>query len=155
MWQWLVGIFGLWAAKKALDALSDPGQARRKTSSRSVAREHQQLVNNLRRLRKELRECSSNGRIALLGQPGSGKSSLLFRLTKGACDPKPVISQKTDATDWSRSGNVRLLTRWRQQIYVDTPGYDTRRHKASIYIEHFPFTDTDVVVLVLSGKLHA
>lgn len=39
-------------------------------------------------------------KILIIGQPGAGKSSLLQYVTNNECTPKPLIGQRTDATDW-------------------------------------------------------
>ena len=56
------------------------------------------LVRNFDSLRRKT-EVPHTDRIAIMGQPGSGKSSIINRLSKGRVLPKPTIGTHTDATD--------------------------------------------------------
>jgi predicted GTPase len=111
------------------------------------------LEQNLRKLR-DLLSARRGPKIALLGQPGAGKSSLLDRLTDGRCVPRPVIGTTTDATDWSKSLDVTLLHEFGTMVFVDTPGYDTEKHPVKSYLDLFPFDAFDSIILVLSSKVH-
>jgi predicted GTPase len=111
------------------------------------------LEQNLRKLR-DLLSARRGPKIALLGQPGAGKSSLLDRLTDGRCVPRPVIGTTTDATDWSKSPDVTLLHEFGTMVFVDTPGYDTEKHPVKSYLDLFPFDAFDSIILVLSSKVH-
>jgi GTPase Era involved in 16S rRNA processing len=107
---------------------------------------------NLLRLQGELLRSESRP-VAVMGAPGAGKSSLIDLLTHGECEPRPVIGQKTDATDWSRDDDVPLLHRAPSGVFVDLPGIDTERHALADLIDLFPFDLVGGVVIVQKGKV--
>lgn len=111
------------------------------------------LESNLDRLRRELRQ-ETGQKIAIMGQPGAGKSSLLKKMTNGEVVPLPKIGIQTDATDWSSDANCTLISRYKEKVFVDVPGYDTQNHPVSVFYSSFPFHDFDTFLLVFHGKLH-
>lgn len=112
------------------------------------------LVKNLHALRKCTAETNPR-RIALLGQPGAGKSTILKKLSKGFAKPAPVIGTHTDATNWAESTDVDLLSKWGRHIVVDVPGYDTLHHPTSAFLDTFPFANFEKIFLILRGKVRA
>jgi GTPase Era involved in 16S rRNA processing len=110
------------------------------------------LEQNLERLRNELRGTGAT-RVAILGQPGAGKSSLLKKMTKGRVRPLPVIGIQTDATDWAQRQDCDLLSVYKDFVFVDVPGYDTASHPTDTFVRDFPFGDVDVFLFVVRGKL--
>jgi len=94
--------------------------------------------------------------VALFGQPGAGKSTLLYKITEGQCNPKPIISQQTDATDWSINPEVALMYSYtmkpKYKYFIDTPGYGTSRHPLSSY-KYFPFEEMSRTIFIIRGKL--
>ncbi|PIG29349.1 GTP-binding protein EngB required for normal cell division [Janthinobacterium sp. 35] len=112
------------------------------------------LVKNLHALRKCTAETNPR-RIALLGQPGAGKSTILKKLSKGFAKPAPVIGTNTDATNWAESTDVDLLSKWGRHIVVDVPGYDTLHHPTSAFLDTFPFANFEKIFLILRGKVRA
>lgn len=111
------------------------------------------LESNLERLKSELR--SEVGRkVAIIGQPGAGKSSLLKKMTGGRVVPLPVIGNYTDATNWSIDVDCNLLSRYNGKVFSDVPGYDTQTHPVNIFKSNFPFWDFDAFLFVVNGKLH-
>ncbi len=107
---------------------------------------------NFRRL-ESLLAFESGPTVAVLGQPGAGKSSLVRLVTFGRCEPLPVIGQRTDATDW-RHDSPCFFHRWQGLRITDTPGYDTAGHPFESYLDAFPFRRFDKLILVVGGKLH-
>ena len=82
MW-WLIPIAVVGVGKVIYDLANEP--ARINSTQKTV------LETNLGRLSVQLR--SQRGRkIAILGQPGAGKSSLLKGMTSGVIDPLPILS---------------------------------------------------------------
>ncbi len=109
---------------------------------------------NLSRLRRELGNCSGQ-KIAILGQPGAGKSSLLKRMTNNKVVPEPVIGTHTDATCWAEDLLCPLLSFFENYIFSDVPGYDTVSHPASVFSESFPFASFDAFIFVCNGKFYS
>lgn len=110
------------------------------------------LVKNLRALGMSTIHPNPN-RIALLGQPGAGKSTILKKMSKGRAKPAPVIGTNTDATNWAESTDVALLSEWSHHVASDVPGYDTSSHPVSVFLAGFPFANFGKILLVLRGKV--
>lgn len=113
-----------------------------------------QLEMNLERLRRELAQ-GAGPALAILGQPGAGKSSLLTRIGGRRLTPKPHIGIETDATDWSRSSDCVLLLIYEPWRVADAPGHDTQAHPAAAFLAGFPFDAFDAFIFVVKGKLRA
>ncbi len=113
------------------------------------------LERNFLRLSDILME-NNEPTVAIFGQPGAGKSTLLHTLTEGKCNPKPFISQKTDATDWSTNPEVTLMHSYTNNgkltHFIDTPGYGTAKHPLCSY-DHFPYDEMTKIVFVIRGKV--
>lgn len=130
------------------------------SSERSITREshfdaHEALASNLLRL-KRLMAAEASRKIAVIGQPGAGKSSLIISIASGLVRPRPVVSALTDATDWSTAqASVCLLRGEGNVCFIDAPGYGTDKHPADIFVDFFPFEGCDVILHVLSGKIHS
>jgi len=120
------------------------------------ARKKSVLELNINRLVNELCfPCNSGPKIAILGQPGAGKSSLLINMTKSKVRPLPTVGTQTDATDWSKDISCNLLSSYKDQVFADVPGYDTSSHPTSVFLSYFPFKHFDKFILVIHGKLHS
>jgi len=141
------------AAKHLLKLIKQAGP---KAKIESKPRKLTVLEENLAGLKEKLRsgECS-NVKIGLLGQPGAGKSSLLDIICNYSCVPRPVIGHQTNATDWSLSANDSIILNYDHVSFVDTPGYDTKAHPVRSYLNYFPFTELDKMVLMIKGKVHS
>jgi len=83
--------------------------------------------------------------IALFGQPGCGKSSLINRLTGQRLAREGV---RNDVT------TERQEFEWNGLTLVDLPGYDTARFPANEYLERFRVLDFDLLLCVFDGKFH-
>lgn len=145
MW-WLIPIAVVGVGKVIYDAISDePVRAR--------PRQKTVLESNLERLGAQLGS-QSGRKIAILGQPGAGKSSLLKGMTGGDVYPLPVIGAQTDATNWSTDAGCSLLSRHKEYVFADVPGYDTESHPTTAFISHFPWDKFDAFIFVVGGKIH-
>lgn len=122
-------------------------------SPRPAAPPDTTLIKNLRALR-ELTQKPDPRRLALLGQPGAGKSTIVNELSNGRARPAPVIGVNTDATNWAGRVGVNLLCQWGKYVAADVPGYDTSSHPVSAFVTHFPFANFGKICLVISGKIH-
>lgn len=145
MWWLIVPVVGL-VGKVIYEAVTD-GEAATSPFKKST------LELNFERLRDELNS-HERRKIAILGQPGAGKSSFLKKLTNGKVVPLPVIGTETDATDWSADSKCNLISHHGDNIYIDVPGYDTQSHPLNKFESAFPFKSFDVFVFVFHGKLH-
>lgn len=112
------------------------------------------LSRNFERLSREL-SAHAGPKVAVLGQPGAGKSSILVKMCKGEIEPRPLIGTKTDATNWADDEAWPLLSFHRRFAFVDVPGYDTEAHPTIAVADDFPFDSVDVYVFVVAGKIHA
>jgi GTPase Era involved in 16S rRNA processing len=111
------------------------------------------LERNMVRLSSSLEQLTDKKKIAVLGQAGAGKSTLIDKLTLSQCSPRPSIGQKTDATNWS---NIIIDDFWysyQDFVFVDVPGYDTSNHPTESYIDCFPFQKFDCIIFMIKGKV--
>jgi len=131
--------------KLIYDAVKDdPPPPRRKSN----------LELNFERLESQLRS-HQGPKIAILGQIGAGKSSLLKKMTKSKIIPLPVIGLENDATDWSRNTACNLIGNFEKYVFADVPGYDTDSHPTHVFTSYFPFSKFDIFIFVVKGKLHS
>lgn len=84
--------------------------------------------------------------IALFGQPGCGKSSLINRLIGQRLAAEGVQNDVT---------TERKEYEWNGLTLVDLPGYDTARFPAGEYLARFKVLDFDLLLCVFDGKFHA
>ncbi|MDG0810810.1 GTPase [Cohnella rhizosphaerae] len=130
-------------------------KARSARSGTGAGAEPTVLERNLRRLAAELAVIPRTRKIAILGQPGAGKSALLDLLTDRGCVPRPVVGQRTDATSWAHDPNAALIHRCGEAVFVDSPGHGTAAHPAEAFFRLFPYRSFDRLLLVFKDKLHA
>lgn len=146
---WLIPVVGL-VGKIIYDVITDePSETEKPSAQRKTI-----LELNFLRLENLLRKQSGH-KIAILGQPGAGKSSLLKKMTNGQVKPLPVIGSQTDATDWSKDQSCNLLSFYEDYVFSDVPGYDTTSHPISAFSARFPFNYFDMFIFVVNGKLHS
>ncbi len=84
--------------------------------------------------------------IALFGQPGCGKSSLINRLTGQKLATEGV---RNDVTTEQQEYE------WNGLTLVDLPGYDTAKFPATDYLARFRVLEFDLLLCVFDGKFHA
>ena len=83
--------------------------------------------------------------VALFGQPGAGKSSLINKIVgKKVAE----VGVETDKTVEAASYEVKGLR------FVDLPGYGTKNFPKESYFEKFSIQQFDLFLCVTSGKLH-
>lgn len=83
--------------------------------------------------------------IALFGQPGCGKSSLINRLTGQKLAVEGVRNDMT---------RERVDFEWNGLTLVDLPGYDTAMFPAAEYLARFRVLEFDLLLCVFDGKFH-
>lgn len=133
--------------KVIYDAVTDEDQS-------PPSRQKSILELNFERLKNQI-SSQPGYKIAIIGQPGAGKSSLLKKMTDGEVVPLPVIGTQTDATDWSSDIGCNLLSIYKNYIFVDVPGYDTSSHPFHTFSSYFPFDYFDAFIFIIHGKLHS
>ncbi|WP_126241494.1 GTPase domain-containing protein [Burkholderia gladioli] len=146
MWKYLFPVSHLIYKKVFEENKPEPAKTR-VPESKTV------LQINLERLGRILNEAPGR-KIAIIGQPGAGKSSLLLEMTDDKIVPRPDVGAQTDATDWSSNPSHFLLSRYDETVFVDVPGYDTASHPVDKFKLHFPFRAFDAFLFVFNGKLH-
>jgi len=83
--------------------------------------------------------------VALFGQPGAGKSSLINKIIG---QKAAEVGVETDKTVKAASYEAKGL------IFVDLPGYGTRNFPKETYFQQFNVKQFDLFLCVTSGKLH-
>ena len=91
-------------------------------------------------------EMAAEVKVALIGQPGAGKSSLINKLVG-----KKVfeVGVHTDTTVEKQEKKISDSL-----IIVDLPGYGTKRFTIESWLEEFKPEQYDLYLFVFSGKLH-
>ncbi len=98
-----------------------------------------QMRNNLEK------EQNKKLKIALFGQPGSGKSSIINKLLG---DNVAHVGISTDKTIEAQ------IVPWGKLLLVDLPGYGTTKFPENEFINQFNINDYDLYLCVFSGKFH-
>ncbi|RMD82581.1 MAG: hypothetical protein D6815_08875 [Candidatus Dadabacteria bacterium] len=105
------------------------------------------LQEEARRLRKRLEAQNADPvTVALFGQPGAGKSSLINKLVGR---PLATVGQKTDQTVQAQ------IVEWEGLRLVDLPGYGTSKFPPNAWIKKFDPRSFDMFLCVFSGKFHS
>jgi small GTP-binding protein len=89
-------------------------------------------------------EDESKVRIALFGQPGAGKSSLINAITGQQLAPEGV---NTDTT------TEAISYEWHSLLLVDLPGYGTKGFPRETYFSKFDILSFDAFICCFDGKL--
>lgn len=84
-------------------------------------------------------------KVALFGQPGAGKSSIINKLVGTQVAD---VGQRTDVTIDSKSYE------WDQVELVDLPGFGTKKFPKESYFDKFKIPTFDLFLCVFSGKFH-
>ena len=84
-------------------------------------------------------------RVALFGQPGAGKSSLINTIVGAKV---AHVSQKTDATTEAQ------IVEYKGLLFVDLPGYGTSKFPANQWVTKFQPEQYDLFLCVFKGKMH-
>ena len=106
------------------------------------------LANKFRSLLNDIqRNESSFSRIAVVGQPGAGKSTLINRLVG------EKVAKTGVGTDTTKDAQEYDFPQIFQKL-VDTPGYDTEMFTFNRWKEKFSLQKYDVFILMFKGKLH-
>ncbi|MGQ9847538.1 MAG: GTPase [Bacteroidales bacterium] len=97
-------------------------------------------------IRNKLSEEQKNPlKIALFGQPGSGKSSIINKLVGVNVVKTGVSTDKTVEAE---------IVSWNDLLLVDLPGYGTTKFPANEFFDKFNVDNFDLYLCVYSGKLH-
>lgn len=88
----------------------------------------------------------SQVRIAVFGQPGAGKSSMINSLLGVGVAMVGVANDTTLGVKTYEHNGV---------YFADLPGYDTERFPVDTYLQRFDLTVYDAFICVFSGKFHA
>lgn len=99
-------------------------------------------------LREQLeKEMQTTVSVALFGQPGAGKSSLINKMIGEKVAQVGVETDKTTEAE-SHSHTAKGVT------FVDLPGYGTSAFPKEGFFERFDIQRRDLFLCVTSGKLH-
>ena len=98
------------------------------------------------KIRRKLdEENSTTVSVALFGQPGAGKSSLINKIVG---QKVAEVGVETDKTVEAASYEAKGLR------FVDLPGYGTKNFPKESYFQKFDIQKFDLFLCVTSGKLH-
>jgi len=84
-------------------------------------------------------------KIALFGQPGSGKSTIINKLVGENAVTVGVSTDKTIEAE---------VIEWEDLLLVDLPGYGTTKFPENKYFDEFKIEDFNIYLCVFSGKFH-
>ena len=83
--------------------------------------------------------------VALFGQPGAGKSSLINKIVGRKVAEAGVETDKTVDIGWYEANGLR---------FADLPGYGTKNFPKDSYFQKFDMMQFDLFLCVTSGKFH-
>jgi small GTP-binding protein len=104
------------------------------------------IHDEVEKMRRRLDEQNSaKVSIALFGQPGAGKSSLINKIVGEAVAEVGVETDKTVEAKTYEANGLRL---------TDLPGYGTKKFPKESYFTKFDILNYDLFLCVIGGKLH-
>jgi len=104
------------------------------------------LENEAEIVKERLEEEKKNPiKIALFGQPGAGKSSIINAIVG---ERVATVGANTDVTT-----EVQIIEH-KGLIFVDLPGYGTSKFPQNEFFDKFDISDYDLFLNVFSGKFH-
>jgi len=104
------------------------------------------ITDEIRQLKEKLeKEINTPVSIALFGQPGAGKSSLINKI---AGKKLAEVGIETDKTIEAARYEINKL------YFIDLPGYGTSSFPKESFFEKFKIMEYDLFLCVVSGKLH-
>ena len=105
-----------------------------------------QIGDTAEEIRRKLNEeISTTVSVALFGQPGAGKSSLINKIVGKKVAEVGVETDKTVQAASYEANGLR---------FVDLPGYGTKNFPKETYFSKFNIQEFDLFLCVISGKLH-
>lgn len=84
-------------------------------------------------------------RVALFGQPGAGKSSIINKIVGEKVAEVGVETDKTIELAWYKAKELE---------FADLPGYGTKNFPKESYFQKFDMMQFDLFLCVTSGKFH-
>lgn len=104
------------------------------------------IEDELGKIRKKLDEMEEiEVKIALFGQPGAGKSSLINKIIGNKAAEVGVETDKTVELTWYEYNGLK---------FADLPGYGTKNFPKESYFDEFDMEQFDLFLCVTSGKFH-
>lgn len=95
--------------------------------------------------RKLEEESKTTVSVALFGQPGAGKSSLINKIVGKKVAETGVETDKTVDIGWYETNGLK---------FADLPGYGTKNFPKDSYFQKFDMMQFDLFLCVTSGKFH-
>lgn len=104
------------------------------------------IHNETKEIQRKLDEVNkSTVLVALFGQPGAGKSSLINKIVGQKVAKVGVETDKTVELTWYEANGLK---------FADLPGYGTKRFPKDSYFKQFDMMQFDLFLCVTSGKFH-
>lgn len=105
------------------------------------------IEKNIDNIKEELRADEEvQIRVAVFGQPGAGKSSLINSILGESAAQVGVGNDTT---------KQECLYEYNGLYFADLPGYDTARFPVDTYLQRFDLNSYDAFICVFGGKFHA
>ncbi|MTV50807.1 hypothetical protein GJ688_17895 [Heliobacillus mobilis] len=93
-------------------------------------------------------------KVALFGQPGAGKSSIVNKLVgKKVAKVSPRTDTTQSSSDYQMEDKQEFASN--SMLIVDLPGYGTSKFPKEGYYDNFALDEIDLFLCVFSGKFHS